>query len=701
MTVAVPPRVSRAERPFRLKARLVDGLGWAAEAFDRERWLFSIKAFAAAMMALFIALSLDLAQPSWSVTTAYVVSQPLAGMVLSKALYRAIGTVIGAAASVVLIALLNDQPPLFLIALAAWIAIGAFITSYYRDAPQSYAATLAAFTAALVGLTAAAAPETVFNLAVARTEEILLGIASGTFVHHVIVPRTAGTALRAASHRALQQIAHLSTSLLSGSRTHMQPQELQALINSIFQIDSLRGFALLETPAARRSDSRIRLLRNKLFSMLALLVSLGDRIDFLRHRHPGLHALLRPTLEQTSAALQADPETDHADERGSTWSGPTVAELRADHDQFFVRSIVLRIDDLRRTWSEIVALDRRVEAEAPAGEFDQDAELHRFRDFSTAVLGGVTAFVAVLAASAFWIFTAWPSGATAVIFTAVTCTIMAPRDAPAKSAATFLLLSVVGAAIAAVYVLALLPRLDTFAELVIALAPFYLTAGLMLTSPKLLPLAMPMIFNGGALLGLSNAMSYDFAEFLNTAIAILAGTGFGALVLLLFHTPHQSQAIERLKADQRRDLLDLLRTDGAMAPRSFESHTFDRINVMLPRLDAEAAADRAILTGSLAGLRVGLNLIALNRLKRDLDSASLSRLDESLSDLRDALSGLTDWRAAEPVLIDRERQITAAIGGSSAEVQLRTAQALHAIRTTIAQHRAAFEPRRNNEGYTP
>src|SRR3954465_3087791 len=64
-------------------------LGWRDAAF-------SLKTFAAAVLAVYIAFRLDLPQPSWSMLTVYVVSQPLAGMVLSKSVFRVLGTVIGA-----------------------------------------------------------------------------------------------------------------------------------------------------------------------------------------------------------------------------------------------------------------------------------------------------------------------------------------------------------------------------------------------------------------------------------------------------------------------------------------------------------------------------------------------------------------------------------------------------------------------------
>jgi len=94
--------------------------------FQQFTWrdgLFSVKAFIAAMLALWIAFRLDLSQPSWCITTVYVVSQPLAGMVLAKSLYRVLGTVIGAVMSLIFVALFSNNPELFCLALAIWIGV--------------------------------------------------------------------------------------------------------------------------------------------------------------------------------------------------------------------------------------------------------------------------------------------------------------------------------------------------------------------------------------------------------------------------------------------------------------------------------------------------------------------------------------------------------------------------------------------------
>ena len=66
-------------------------------------WAFSIKTFAAAMLALFLAFWIDLPKPYWAVGTVYITSQVLAGATRSKAVYRGGGTLLGGVVTVILV----------------------------------------------------------------------------------------------------------------------------------------------------------------------------------------------------------------------------------------------------------------------------------------------------------------------------------------------------------------------------------------------------------------------------------------------------------------------------------------------------------------------------------------------------------------------------------------------------------------------
>ncbi len=102
--------------------------------FSRLEMLFSLKSFAGAMLALYLASRAGLPRPFWAFMTAYIVAHPLAGNVRSKALYRFMGTLLGCAATVVLIPSLSAAPELLTLALALWTGLCLYLSLLDRSA---------------------------------------------------------------------------------------------------------------------------------------------------------------------------------------------------------------------------------------------------------------------------------------------------------------------------------------------------------------------------------------------------------------------------------------------------------------------------------------------------------------------------------------------------------------------------------------
>ena len=122
---------------------------------------FSVNCFAAAMLALVVSFRLGLDRPFWAMATVYITSQPLSGAVRSKAVFRLIGTIVGASATVVLVPLLVNAPVLLSLALALWVAGCQFVSLLDRT-PRSYLFMLAGYTAAIVGFPSVTHPEAIF-----------------------------------------------------------------------------------------------------------------------------------------------------------------------------------------------------------------------------------------------------------------------------------------------------------------------------------------------------------------------------------------------------------------------------------------------------------------------------------------------------------------------------------------------------------
>ena len=120
-------------------------------------WLFSAKTFAAAMIALYIGLALELPRPYWAMATVYIVSNPFVGATRSKALYRALGTALGASAAVVIVPPFVESPFLFSVLVAVWTGTLLYLSMNDRTA-RSYVFLLAGYTLPLIALPAVTNP---------------------------------------------------------------------------------------------------------------------------------------------------------------------------------------------------------------------------------------------------------------------------------------------------------------------------------------------------------------------------------------------------------------------------------------------------------------------------------------------------------------------------------------------------------------
>ena len=138
-------------------------------ATDAEAALFSVKCFAAAMISYYISLRIGFSQPVWAVTTVYLVSQPLAGAVLSKALYRLLGTFLGGAAAVIFLPAFVNEPLVLSFVLALWLGLCIYIAQLDRT-PRSYIFLLAGYTASVIGFPSVLAPAGIFNTAILRVQ---------------------------------------------------------------------------------------------------------------------------------------------------------------------------------------------------------------------------------------------------------------------------------------------------------------------------------------------------------------------------------------------------------------------------------------------------------------------------------------------------------------------------------------------------
>ncbi len=251
------------------------------------------------------------------------------------------------------------------------------------------------------------------------------------------------------------------------------------------------------------------------------------------------------------------------------------------------------------------------------------------RDQLMAARAALGAIVGIVIGCAFWIWSAWPDGALAVSVLGVCCALLGNVDAPAPNVVKFLVGSIYAVAISLIYSFVILPRVTEFAVLVAVLAPAFLLAGSIQARPPTTLMALGITLTTPILCGLGTTYSGDFAMFLNSAVALFAGTGFAVVSMTLFQTVPVDTAINRLLRVSRRDVSR--RARGSAPDEShWTSLMIDRTALLVPRLRVSVASYANVLDDTVYHLRVGHVVAQLRQAVEHLEGHSGEQARELL-----------------------------------------------------------------------
>jgi uncharacterized membrane protein YccC len=589
-------------------------------------WLFATKTFAAAMLALFIALSLGLDRPYWAMASAYIAAQPLSGATRSKAVFRLCGTVIGAAAAVILVPPLSNAPELLSLALALWVA-GCLYLSLLDRTPRSYASMLAGYTAAIIGFPAVAAPDAIFETALTRVQEIAIGVSLASLVAGVVFPRPVGEALAARIDAWLANARDWSREALAGQG---DPQRnARRLAADAVEINLLAS--QLSYDALGWEDRQFGLLRSRMIMLLPALSSIADRVAALGEAMPpGAPRLAADVAAWVSAPGQpAEALLDRIDtmEAGLT--------QRSDWTALLLSSLTMRLRDLMQIMHDCTLLRRQMGNAVPLPETellfapDATAASAWHRDYGMALLSAMACGVAILLCCAVWIATAWPQGATAALQVAVACCFFAAQDDPAPAILQFLTWSVAAVIVDGILLFGVLPHASSFMTLMLALAPPYLLGGVLVSMPATANGGRAFTANGATLLALQDAYASDFPTFVNSALALMLGLALSATVTRLIRSVGAGVIAGRLLHVIRLELAEAAERRGSHDRARYAGLMLDRLGLIGARLaEAQEAPEHA-----LADIRVGLNIIDLRRARHSVTPPVRERIDVMLDEL--------------------------------------------------------------------
>src|SRR5277367_3545076 len=312
-----------------------------------NEWLFAVKTFAAAMLALYIAMSTGLDRPYWAMATVYVVANPLSGSLRSKAIFRLIGTVIGATATVVLVPNLVDEPELLCGALALWTGLCLYLALLDRT-PRSYVFMLAGYTAALIGFPSVTTPAAMWDIAVTRVEEVWLGIICVTVVGSVVFPRPLGPIVGA---RILAWVGNASAwaeEAMDDVDQTIGPVARNRLAADAIELRMLTTQLAYDTSVLQTATRWVGEVQRRMLLLLPLLSSIADRVRAL-HAVGGVTPALGRLLADMRVWVRAGappPRSEAERLRGTIAGLEDALDPRADATDVVRASLLLRLREL-------------------------------------------------------------------------------------------------------------------------------------------------------------------------------------------------------------------------------------------------------------------------------------------------------------------------------------------------------------------
>jgi len=593
---------------------------------DAAALSFSVKSFVAAMLAYYISLRIGLSKPFWSIITVYLVSQTSAGASLGRGVYRLAGTIIGAAATVMIVPNLANTPVICSAALAGWIGLFLYFALLDRT-PRAYAFLLAGYTVSLIGFPSVLAPDAVFETASVRVQEISIGILCAVLMHRFVLPKRMTEPFVGKLSGALRNACQAASSALRGISGQSRRERNKLAMDLLGLQGAATHLPYDPVPVTVRTRAW-RLIHDRLVRLLPLTAEIEDRLVALDTEGRGLPEELVALRHDVEIWIEGGDAENRRDElalqltdRARSLRSRLVVEAVTLEDRL-VANLALHLTEMIVLLHDCERLERIIrntgrKPDAASSRCSERARGYVYhRDHVKAARAALGAAVGIFTGCVFWIWSAWPDGGMAVSVLGVCCSLYGTADVPAPSVIKYTVGSVYGVLISLAYSFIVLPRVTDFNVLVMVLAPAFLLGGSLQARLPTMVMAFGLTLTIPILAGLGTVYAGDFAGALNTVIALFASLGFGLMSMTLLQTVPVDRAISRLlrlsRKGVRRQALSK-NGDGA----GWRSLMVDRAALLLPLLSKSPRSDA--IDDPLYLLRVGHAVGKLKQAVRHVD----------------------------------------------------------------------------------
>ncbi|GAB2180692.1 FUSC family protein [Denitratisoma sp. agr-D3] len=629
----VAPALS-SSAPVTLGRRVVQGLA----GLSKGEGMQVFKVVLAALSALLISLVLDLDSPRTAMFSVFLVMQARSGLVFQKSYYRLIGTVVGGAVSVMLIAACAQSPELFFAGFALWVAFCTAGSFVFRNF-QSYGFVLAGYTVCFVALPSLNDPLHVFDVAVTRVLEMFVGVFCAAVVSDTLFPQRMADVVKASLARRF----HDFTATIGGAPAKLRAGDtgrdaMLRFAGDALGLESAQANAGLESSDLRRSRLQLQLLNHRFMGVSSTLHAFHQMLRRLGQGTPlaaGLLDLYEPfsrlCREATGHPRHAAPALAA---RIAHWQAALPAQaaalrqglaLPAEAGEGTGLDFDTGVELLQRLAEELRAYcQSQVQVESPEGsgtDWIADAERLRFST-RTDTLQAFTAAgrgVLVMAVTAcFWLASGWVWGTSPIINGVASGTIFAALPNPTKVIRQSLLGSVLALPLGLAWNFFLIPQATDWVGLCLLLIPPLALIAWLAAKPRWAGLGAGMYISFMLHTSLDRSFSASLPDYFDACLADMVGFVTAGVFYSLIDLNAGPWGRRRIVGALRRQMVEACRGPGRLQREVLESASRDLVQRIATRGQLADATDLWVFDWLLTVLEVGRAAIDLrNHLEGD------------------------------------------------------------------------------------
>lgn len=585
--------------------------------------IFSVKTFLAAILAYGIAVYFDLSRPYWAMTSVYIVANPFSGAVASKAVYRILGTLLGGFAIILFIPNFVNSPVFLTMVIAVWVG-GCLYFSLLDRSPRSYVFMLGGYTVLLTGFPLVDTPAQVFDVTVARVEEIVIAIICCAVINRIVLPRNNGPLLLGRIDSWRSDMTKLAGDILRGSHdSGKTTHEWQVLASETIEIRNLITLVSYDGSHYQELVGLMRGLQHRMVMMLPMLSAIKDHLAELKKYSNPKFNTIEAFLEQMASWIgrEDNPGRDEVKElKDDLVKLEKRNLLNGRRENLLVVNIARRLQDLASIWSDCSLL----RSDINAGKISADSkriikeieEIPIHKDHRMAFLAAFIVVLVIGISVTFWILSGCSEGMGIAQLAGVACCLTAQADNPAPVMRKFLEATTLAVIAGFFYAFTIFPLFSSFFPLAASLGLSMIPMGIFAAVPSCALIGGGYCVNLPMMLMLQSKFNLDFATFANNSISVILAFLLAIAVSSIVKSIGAEGSARHLMRSGWRLLARI-----ASHPRANNAHNllelFDILGNLASRVAVVPSGAEILSEDLLRDLRIGRNIVELQGIYRD------------------------------------------------------------------------------------